>query len=43
VRQVGVEWAVNQVRELIQAGVPLIHFFTMGRTDNIQKIAASIL
>jgi methylenetetrahydrofolate reductase (NADPH) len=43
VRQVGIEWAVQQSRELIDSGVPIIHFFTMGRADNIRKIAESIL
>ena len=42
VRQVGIEWAIQQSRELIAAGVPIIHFFTMGRADNIRKIAEAI-
>jgi methylenetetrahydrofolate reductase (NADPH) len=43
VRQVGIEWAIQQSRELIAYGVPIIHFFTMGRGDNIRKIAEGIL
>lgn len=42
VRQVGVEWAIAQSRELIAANVPVLHFYTMGRSDNIQKIAAAV-
>lgn len=42
VRQVGIEWATAQGKELRAAGVPVLHFYTMGRTDNIQKIARSI-
>lgn len=42
VRQVGIEWATAQGRELKAAGVPVLHFYTMGRTDNIQKIARAI-
>jgi methylenetetrahydrofolate reductase (NADPH) len=42
VRQVGVEWAVHQSRELIKQGVPVIHFYTMGRSDNIKKIAEAV-
>lgn len=38
VRQIGVEWAVEQVRELKEAGVPSIHFYTMGKSDNIREI-----
>jgi len=43
VRQVGIEWAIQQSKELIDSGVPIIHFFTMGRADNIRKIAEGIL
>jgi methylenetetrahydrofolate reductase (NADPH) len=42
VRQVGIEWAIQQSRELIAGGAPIIHFFTMGRADNILKIAEAI-
>jgi len=38
VRQVGVEWATQQVRELIDFGVPCVHFYTMGKSDNIREI-----
>jgi len=43
VRQVGIEWAIQQSKELIHSGVPIIHFFTMGRADNIRKIVEGIL
>ncbi len=39
VRQVGIEWAITQSKELIAAQVPVIHFYTMGRSDNIYQIA----
>lgn len=42
VREVGVEWAIAQVRELKQAGVPIFHFYTMGKTDNMYKIAKAV-
>ena len=38
VRQVGVEWALAQGRELIAKGIPVIHFYTMGKADNIVRI-----
>jgi methylenetetrahydrofolate reductase (NADPH) len=38
-RQVGVEWTVEQSRELKAAGVPVIHYYTIGVSDNIQQIA----
>ena len=42
VRQVGIEWAVMQARELKAAGVPVIHFYTMGKSDNVEKIAKAV-
>jgi methylenetetrahydrofolate reductase (NADPH) len=42
VRQCGIEWSVMQARELMQAGVPALHFFTMGRSDNIREICKQV-
>ncbi len=42
VREVGIEWAVAQARELIAAGVPVLHFYTMGKTDNVVRIAKAV-
>ena len=39
VREVGIEWAITQSKELIAAGVPVMHYYTMGKSDNIIKIA----
>lgn len=41
-RQAGVEWCTMQSKELMQAGVPALHYFTMGRSDNIREIARSV-
>ncbi len=43
VRQVGVEWAIQQTKELIDFGVPCVHFYTMGKSDNVQKIVSSFV
>ncbi|MCK4888755.1 MAG: methylenetetrahydrofolate reductase, partial [Candidatus Aminicenantes bacterium] len=42
VREVGVEWAIEQSKELKAANVPVIHYYTMGKSDNIAKIAKAI-
>lgn len=42
VRQVGVEWAIAQCRELKAAGVPVLHYYTMGNPDNIKKIVKEV-
>ena len=42
VRQVGVEWAINQSKELVKFGVPTLHFYSMGKSDPIYKIASQL-
>lgn len=42
VRRVGIEWAIAQGRELMAAGVPALHFYTMGRPDNVKEIARNL-
>ncbi len=41
-REVGVEWATAQCRELLRAGVPNIHFYTVGATESVRQIAQNI-
>jgi len=41
VRKVGIEWSIQQTKELIDFGAPCIHFYTMGKSDNVQKIVGS--
>lgn len=42
VRQVGVDWAIAQSKELKAAGVPVLHFYSMGKSSNIKAIAEAI-
>ncbi|OIO99878.1 MAG: methylenetetrahydrofolate reductase [NAD(P)H] [Bacteroidetes bacterium CG2_30_33_31] len=42
VRQLGIEWAIAQAKELKKSGAPVIHFYTMGKSDNIMKIAKEV-
>src|SRR5512133_3540689 len=37
-REAGIEWAVMQSKDLIKMGVPGIHYYTLGRSDNIARI-----
>jgi len=41
-KQVGVEWAIMQSNELKGSVVPAIHYYTIGISDNIKKIAQAI-
>ncbi|WP_424961791.1 methylenetetrahydrofolate reductase [NAD(P)H] [Ekhidna sp.] len=39
VKELGIEWGIQQCRELIEYGVPVIHFYSMGKSDAIHRIA----
>ena len=36
--QVGIEWCSAQSKELLANGAPAIHYYTMGKADNIREI-----
>ncbi|MDR1226990.1 MAG: methylenetetrahydrofolate reductase [NAD(P)H] [Prevotellaceae bacterium] len=42
-RCVGVEWCVAQCQELKKAGAPALHFYTMGKADNVEEIVKRVL
>lgn len=42
IKQVGIEWAIRQSKELIKHGAPTIHFYSMGKSDPIYKIAKEL-
>lgn len=42
VKQIGVEWAIAQCKELLDFGVPVLHFYSMGKSDNIKKVAGEL-
>lgn len=42
IRQVGIEWAIAQSKELKAAGAPVLHYYSMGKSDNIREIAKAI-
>lgn len=43
VRQVGIDWCRMQSEELLKHNVPALHYFTMGKSDNIREIVKKIL
>ncbi len=42
VREVGTQWAAMQAAGLKKAGLSVIHFYSMGRTDNIAQIVKKV-
>jgi methylenetetrahydrofolate reductase (NADPH) len=42
VKQIGTEWATQQCKELVEAGAPVLHFYTMGRSEQTKAICEKI-
>ena len=42
VRELGIEWAVRQAKELKEANVPSIHFYAMHATHSVTEIAKKV-
>lgn len=42
VRQLGIEWGIKQSKELKEAGVPCIHYYTMSNSAEVKAIATEI-
>jgi methylenetetrahydrofolate reductase (NADPH) len=42
VQELGIAWATHQSKELLQKGVPVIHYYSMGNGLSIQKIAKEV-
>jgi methylenetetrahydrofolate reductase (NADPH) len=43
VKQVGIEWSIAQCRALKEGGVPALHFYSMGKSDDIKQIVKAVL
>ena len=42
VREVGVEWAIQQSKELMKSGVPVLHYYTMSKSKLVRRIAEQL-
>ncbi len=40
--ELGIEWAVQQSKELMLAGVPCLHYYSMGKSDSVRRIAKQL-
>ena len=41
-KEIGVDWCFKQCEELLEKGVPGIHFYTMGISDGVARIAEKL-
>ena len=42
VKAIGVEWTLQQARELIAQKAPCLHFYTMGRSEAVRSIVSQL-
>jgi methylenetetrahydrofolate reductase (NADPH) len=42
VKEAGINWAVQQCRELMKENVPCLHFYTMGTSETTRRVAKEI-
>ncbi|QIL76692.1 MULTISPECIES: methylenetetrahydrofolate reductase [NAD(P)H] [Hymenobacter] len=41
-RRIGIEWCINQSRELMAHGVPCLHYYSMGKSESIRRVAKEL-
>ena len=41
-KEIGIEWCIKQSKELIKHNVPTLHFYSMGKSDPIYRIAKEL-
>ena len=41
-RQVGIEWAIQQSKDLIEFGVPTLHYYSMGKSLSVYEVAKEV-
>ena len=42
VKEVGIEWCIQQSKELIKAGAPCLHYYTMGSSEVTRRVASKV-
>lgn len=42
VKEVGIEWGIQQSKELMAANVPCLHYYTMGRSEITKRVASQV-
>lgn len=42
VKEIGIEWAIEQCKELKAKGAPVLHFYTMGKSEATRQIAKAV-
>ena len=41
-KEIGIEWAIKQSKDLISFGVPSLHYYSMGKSESVYKVASEV-
>jgi methylenetetrahydrofolate reductase (NADPH) len=41
-REIGIDWAIQQSKELIEFGVPTLHYYSMGKSVSVFEVAKEV-
>ncbi len=41
-KEIGVEWTIQQSKELMERGAPVLHYYSMGKSDPVYSIAKAL-
>lgn len=41
-KEIGIEWAIKQSKELIKFGVPTLHYYSMGKSLSVYEVAKEV-
>jgi methylenetetrahydrofolate reductase (NADPH) len=42
IKELGIEWCIQQSKELLKANVPCLHFYTMGTSEGTKAVAKEV-
>jgi methylenetetrahydrofolate reductase (NADPH) len=42
VKEAGIDWCISQSNELKKSGVPCLHYYTMGTSDAVRRVAGKV-
>jgi methylenetetrahydrofolate reductase (NADPH) len=42
IREIGVYWCTKQAKDLLEHGVPGVHFYTLGKAESVSRIVREV-
>lgn len=42
VKEIGIEWCIQQSKEIIAAGFPVVHYYSMSKSETIKQVAKAV-